>query len=97
MSSSVCRPLKRAKSTVGVPLTSETLVPAEVRALTLISWTLNEMTPAAGASVPMTKALPVVAEGVVVEDGLVVVEQPMVNNAAKAVVKSAGSNFLPYS
>ena len=34
-SSRVWRPLKRAKSTVGVPLTSDTLVPPEVMALTL--------------------------------------------------------------
>src|SRR5271166_3050000 len=59
MSSRVCRPLKRAKSTVGVPLMRETLSPLEAMALMLINWTEKEVTLAMGASVPTTKAGPV--------------------------------------
>ena len=54
ISSSVCRPLKRAKSTVGVPLISETVVPFNSVATMELIWTANEVTAAIGASVPMT-------------------------------------------
>src|ERR1039458_2631228 len=54
MSSNVCSPLKRAKSTVGVPLISETLCPLELMASMLLICTANELTLAKGASVPTT-------------------------------------------
>ena len=60
ISSSVCNPLKRAKSTVGVPLISETVVPFDSdRDDATLIWTENEVTLAIGASVPMTNAGPV--------------------------------------
>jgi len=62
MSIKVCRPLNRAKSTVGVPLTSDTPVPlqsVEVYALIAESCTANDVTLAIGASVPTTKDDPV--------------------------------------
>src|SRR5579863_5769826 len=62
MSTSVCSPLKRAKSTVGAPLTSETPVPLqslEEKAWTEDSTTEKEVTLAIGASVPTTKDDPV--------------------------------------
>ena len=59
MSSMVCRPLKRAKSTVGVPLISETVSPLASMALTLVNCTAKEVTEDMGASVPMTKDAPV--------------------------------------
>ena len=59
MSSMVCRPLKRAKSTVGVPLISETLSPLASDGVDALNWTANEVTEAMGASVPMTKDGPV--------------------------------------
>src|SRR5258708_5480118 len=58
MSSSVCRPLKRAKSTVGEPLSSATLLPLASVAVMLFTCTAKEVTLASGASVPITKAGP---------------------------------------
>src|SRR5215469_1291486 len=58
MSSSVCRPLKRAKSTVGEPLVSWTAFPPASVA-EILTCTLNETTLASGASVPMTNEAPV--------------------------------------
>jgi hypothetical protein len=53
--------LKRAKSTEGVPLINDVVVPLESIALTLSIGTVNETTLAAGASVPTIKAGPVAA------------------------------------
>jgi hypothetical protein len=54
------------------------------------------MTPAAGASVPITNALPLTAFG---EAGVVVVvltpEQPMTNIAMSAIDTKGNSNLLP--
>lgn len=61
MSRSVCRPLNRAKSTVGVPLISETPVPLqslEVKACIPEICTENEVTLAIGASAPITNEAP---------------------------------------
>jgi hypothetical protein len=55
MSRRVWRPLKRAKSTVGEPLRSGTLVPEEVTASMLWISTEKEVTLGRGASVPMMK------------------------------------------
>ena len=52
----VLRPLKRAKSTVGVPLMRLTVLPEAVVAVMLSSVTLKEVTLGKGASVPTTKA-----------------------------------------
>src|SRR5271155_4488780 len=83
MSSSVCNPLKRAKSTVGSPLTSDTLFPLLSIASTLMICTEKEVTLASGASVPTTKAGPVTVFGfvVVVVVGLVPL-QPTAMNVA---------------
>src|SRR5579862_9671785 len=61
-SMSVCRPLNRAKSMVGVPLISGTEVPLAV--IAFIDWmvALNDTTLASGASVPTTNAVPVLEE-----------------------------------
>jgi len=65
-SSSVCRPLKRAKSTVGVPLINETGVPPRegTASMPLICVAKDTML-AMGASVPITDAGAVTVAGVV--------------------------------
>jgi hypothetical protein len=52
------------------------------------------MTPAAGASVPMTKAEPVVALGLEAEPEPPVPEQPMVRIAAKGRNRAARGSFV---
>ena len=70
MSINVCRPLKRAKSTVGEPLVNCTVLPFWSVA-EMLTCTLNEMTLAIGASVPTTNEEPVtVCELGVVGGGL---------------------------
>jgi hypothetical protein len=66
-SSIVWSPLKRAKSTVGVPLSNGTLLPLASMASTLSTCTAKEVTLDIGASVPTTNAGPVSAFGVDVE------------------------------
>src|ERR1039458_3062804 len=67
MSSRVCRPLKRAKSTVGDPLSRGTEL--LLASMASIDWmvALNETTLASGASVPMTNADPEVVPGLETE------------------------------
>ena len=68
MSISDWSPLKRAKSTVGVPLTRETVCPMELVALMLSITTAKEVTLATGgASVPTTNDAPVVPVAVAVD------------------------------
>src|SRR5581483_9299350 len=67
MSRRVCRPLKRAKSTVGEPLMRGTELLLASMALMACSVALNETTLASGASVPMTKAEPEVVPGLETE------------------------------
>src|SRR5581483_3583888 len=93
MSSNVCRPLKRAKSTVGVPLSNGTLVPPEVMALTLSSCTENEVTAATGASVPTTKAGPVAASEVTLP-GVMLLVHPATDNTATVSKGSASRKNL---
>ena len=59
MSISVCRPLKRAKSTVGEPLSQLHAYCRSASVAEMLTCTLNEMTLAIGASVPTTKEEPV--------------------------------------
>jgi hypothetical protein len=84
MSSSVCSPLNRAKSTVGVPLINDIVVPLESVAVTLSTGTENETTLATGASVPTTKAGPVRASDELPGLPTRLLTQPEMSNA-KAV------------
>jgi hypothetical protein len=100
MSIRVCNPLKRAKSTVGVPLSNATPVPlqsVDVYALIAESCTLNEVTAAIGASVPTTKEDPVgEVELVLMEpDDVEPLPHPAMRNEPTASVTIEGRKSLP--
>src|SRR5579871_1849389 len=61
ISSNVCNPLKRAKSTVGEPLSNCTVLPLPSVAVMLCTCTEKDVTLAIGASVPTTNDDPVTA------------------------------------
>src|SRR5580698_533120 len=94
MSSSVCKPLKRAKSTVGVPLTSETLLPLLSEAVALWMGTLKETTLATGASVPMTNEGPVSADVVVRGVEFVLLQPATISAVAIRATSVAGNNLF---
>jgi hypothetical protein len=94
MSSKVCKPLKRAKSTVGVPLSNDTLLPLESVALMLSTGTVNETTLAIGASVPTTNDGPVCVAAVIGKVPFIPLVQPATTSAAAVRHTSAiGKDF----
>src|SRR3974390_2338115 len=94
MSSSVCRPLKRAKSTVGEPLRRETVfVPSE--AVMFCTWTANEVTLCTGASVPTKNVEPVAACGLTVVDDWDPPPHPAARNEATVKARTVGRALLP--
>jgi hypothetical protein len=86
--------LKRAKSTVGLPLISDTLVPLELSAVTLSTGTENETILVAGASVPITKAAPDSAAGVDPSEPLRELVQPAMSNAEAVSVKNPMGKYF---
>src|SRR5271166_4953953 len=99
MSSRVCRPLNRAKSTVGELVVKGThadilVVVLAVTPQTPVTGTTNETTLAMGASVPTTNAGPVT----VCEFGLLIVlllPQPVASKTAAANEAIAMGKCLP--
>lgn len=80
-----------------MPLTRDTLFPFESIAFTLCIWAAKETIPATGASVPITKALPVtVLAVVVVVLAVLAPEQPATSIAASGIDKNAIKDLKPY-
>jgi hypothetical protein len=94
MSSSVCSPLNRAKSTIGEPLISCTVLLFASVAVMLVTCTLNETTLAIGASVPTTNEDPVgVFELLIVV--VMLLPQPATRKMAIAAHANEGSARPP--
>ena len=95
MSISVCRPLKRAKSTVGVPEIRLAVAPPLLVSVTLLTTTGNETTDANGASVPTKKAGPVVELDCVVAVVVIELVHPVATRAIAVARRSASLLILP--
>ena len=91
--------MKRAKSTVGVPLTRDTPVPLQsldVKASTAVSTTENEVTLAMGASVPTTNDAPVGPFVGFVELFAAFPEQPATSSEPAVIARSERRKFFPW-